>query len=68
MADKSINNTKYIINAIRIYRIGQNTDVHIYNVLLNTGKELNLDTRMNDILNWSEDMFTNMIDGGEDRL
>lgn len=47
----------------RIYRIGQNTDVDIYNVLLDTGKDLNLSTRMNDILNWSDDMFNNMIEG-----
>ena len=47
----------------RIYRIGQNTDVNIYNVLLDTGDELNLSTRMNDILNWSDNMFNNMIEG-----
>ena len=54
----------------RIYRIGQNTDVDIYNVLLDTGKDLNLSTRMNDILNWSDDMFNNMIEGesGNERL
>ena len=49
----------------RIYRIGQNTDVTIYNVLLDTGDKLNLSTRMNDILNWSDDMFTNMVEGEE---
>lgn len=47
----------------RIYRIGQNTDVNIYNVLLDTDDKLNLSTRMNDILNWSDDMFTNMVEG-----
>ena len=47
----------------RIYRIGQNTDVNIYNVLLDTGDELNLSTRMNEILNWSDNMFNNMIEG-----
>ena len=47
----------------RIYRIGQTTDVNIYNVLLDTGAELNLSTRMNDILNWSDNMFNNMIEG-----
>lgn len=47
----------------RIYRIGQNTDVHIYNVLLDTGGELNLSTRMNDILQWSDTMFNSMIEG-----
>ena len=54
----------------RIYRIGQTTDVNIYNVLLYTGGELNLSTRMNDILNWSDNMFNNMIEGesGNERL
>lgn len=54
----------------RIYRIGQTTDVNIYNVLLDTGGELNLSTRMNDILNWSDNMFNNMIEGesGNERL
>lgn len=47
----------------RIYRIGQNTEVNIYNVLLDTGTQLNLSTRMNDILNWSDNMFNNMIEG-----
>ena len=47
----------------RIYRIGQNTDVNIYNVLLDTGGKENLSTRMNDILKWSGEMFTSMIDG-----
>lgn len=47
----------------RIYRIGQNTDVDIYNVLLDTGNQLNLSTRMNDILNWSDNMFNSMIEG-----
>ena len=54
----------------RIYRIGQTTDVNIYNVLLDTGADLNLSTRMNDILNWSDNMFNNMIEGesGNERL
>lgn len=47
----------------RIYRIGQNTDVNIYNILLDTGTQLNLSTRMNNILNWSDNMFNNMIEG-----
>ena len=45
----------------RIYRIGQNTDVDIYNILLETGDKLNLSTRMNDILEWSDEMFNSMI-------
>ena len=45
----------------RIYRIGQNTDVNIYNVLLDTGEKVNLSTRMDNILDWSDEMFNNMI-------
>lgn len=45
----------------RIYRIGQNTEVNIYNVLLTTPHK-NLSTRMDDILQWSDDMFTNMVE------
>lgn len=40
----------------RIYRIGQNTDVIIYNVILDT-TEYNLTDHMNKILNWSGSMF-----------
>lgn len=46
----------------RIYRIGQDVDVHIYNVLLNTSPKKNLSDRMDDILNWSKDMFDAAID------
>lgn len=44
----------------RIHRIGQTTDVYIYNVLLKTSNK-NLSTRMNDILEWSDGMFNNLI-------
>lgn len=47
----------------RIYRIGQNTNVNIYNVLLDTENKLNLSTRMNEILIWSDNMFNSMIEG-----
>ena len=45
----------------RIYRIGQNVDVFIYNVLLDT-KANNLSTKMNTILNWSGDMFNSFVE------
>ena len=51
----------------RIYRIGQKSDVTIYNVLLMTEKP-NLSTRMNDILEWSGNMFDSMIDNQEKEL
>ena len=51
--------------ADRIHRIGQTDDVDIYRVLLDTGKDLNLSTRMEEILKWSDDMFTSMINSKE---
>ena len=45
----------------RIYRIGQECDVYIYNIILNT-PELNLSSKMDKILKWSSDMFHNAID------
>jgi len=49
----------------RIHRIGQKAEVHIYNVLLNTSTK-NLSSRMNDILNWSSEMFDSAIKQLED--
>lgn len=46
----------------RIYRIGQEADVNIYNVILDT-PTLNLSSRMDKILKWSSDMFHSAIDG-----
>ena len=45
----------------RIYRIGQTTDVHIYITILKSSKP-NLSTRMDDILNWSDIMFTGFME------
>ena len=45
----------------RLYRIGQDCDVYIYNVILNTSK-LNLSSKMQKILNWSSEMFHSAID------
>ena len=44
----------------RIYRIGQTTDVFIFNVLMDSEK-LNLSTRMENILDWSNKMFGSVI-------
>ena len=49
----------------RIYRIGQTTDVFIFNVLMDSEK-LNLSTRMENILNWSNKMFGAMITSTDD--
>ena len=45
----------------RIHRIGQTDDCYIYSVLLDTGDDLNLSTRMDNILNWSREMTSSVI-------
>lgn len=45
----------------RIYRIGQDVDVYIYNVILDTEK-INLSSKMNAILKWSSEMFHSALD------
>ena len=45
----------------RIYRIGQDTDVRIYNVILDT-PQINLSSKMDKILKWSSEMFHSAID------
>lgn len=45
----------------RIHRIGQTDDVNVYTVVLDTGSELNLSTRMDDILLWSKNMTEAVI-------
>ena len=47
----------------RVYRIGQDVDVYIYKLLLDTGDEPNLSTRMHDILTWSKEQFGAIIEG-----
>lgn len=51
----------------RIHRIGQNTQVNIYNILLKTDKK-NLSTRMLEILDWSDDMFNKAIQTSDELL
>lgn len=46
----------------RLYRLGQDCDVYIYNVILDT-KAINLSSKMDKILKWSSEMFHNAIDG-----
>ena len=46
----------------RLYRIGQDVDVYIYNVILDTNA-LNLSSKMDKILKWSSEMFHSAIDG-----
>lgn len=46
----------------RIHRIGQDTEVYIYTLLLDTGNKENLSTRMEDIETWSRKMFEDIVD------
>lgn len=45
----------------RVHRIGQDTEVIIYTFILDTGKEANLSTRMEDIVSWSKEMFEGIV-------
>ncbi|MCM1214002.1 MAG: DEAD/DEAH box helicase [Lachnospiraceae bacterium] len=45
----------------RIYRIGQDVPVFIYNILLDSG-EFNLSDRMDKIMKWSSEMFHAAVD------
>lgn len=45
----------------RCYRIGQDTEVYIYKLVLDTGEEPNLSTRMQDILAWSKEEFSTIV-------
>ncbi len=45
----------------RIHRIGQDSEVTIYTLLLDTGPDPNLSTRMEDIMNWSKEMFQTIV-------
>jgi len=55
----------YVQRSDRIFRIGQDTDVSITSLLLDTGEEPNLSTRMEDIIKWSENLFDQIINGEE---
>lgn len=45
----------------RVYRIGQTDDVYIYTLVLDTGGEPNLSTRLEDIVSWSQQMFDAVV-------
>lgn len=47
----------------RIFRYGQDTEVTIYYLLLDTGEEPNLSTRIEEIVAWSANLFDQIIDG-----
>lgn len=45
----------------RCYRIGQDTEVFVYKLILDTGTIPNLSTRMHDIVAWSKEQFTAIV-------
>lgn len=49
----------------RVHRIGQDTECEIISLVLDTGKEANLSTRMEDIMQWSGDQFDQIVDQKE---
>ena len=59
--------TDYDQASERCYRIGQDTDVYIYKLVLDTGDQHNLSTRMQDILSWSKEQFGQIVDGEFDQ-
>lgn len=59
--------TDYEQASERCYRIGQDTDVYIYKLVLDTGDQHNLSTRMQDILSWSKEQFGQIVDGEFDQ-
>lgn len=52
----------------RVHRIGQDTECEIISLVLDTGKEPNLSTRMEDIMQWSSDQFDQIVDQKEREL
>jgi SNF2 family DNA or RNA helicase len=55
--------TDYQQASDRIHRIGQDTPVYIYTLTLDTGGSANLSTRMDEIVQWSKDMFKGIVEG-----
>ena len=45
----------------RIYRIGQKLPCFIFTLILDTGTEENLSTRMEEVMSWSKEMFERMV-------
>lgn len=51
----------YLQGSDRVYRIGQDEDVYIYGIILDTGQEPNLSSRMEEIADWSKMMFDGIV-------
>ena len=53
--------TDYQQASDRVHRIGQESEVFIYTFLLDTGSSPNLSEKMEDIMQWSKDMFEAIV-------
>ena len=60
--------TDYLQASDRIHRIGQDTEVYIYTVLLDTGEKGNLSTRMEEIMVWSAKQFGELVGGNNEGI
>jgi len=59
--NKPWRHTEYQQASDRVHRIGQDTNVYIYTMSLDTGLKPNLSDKMEDIMNWSKNMFDGII-------
>lgn len=61
MVDSPFRQHEYDQALSRCDRIGQTEEVNVYNLLLDTGKEPNISTRSNDIMNWSKEQVEALL-------
>jgi len=61
--NKPWRSTDYQQASDRVHRIGQDAPVDIISIVLDTGEEGNLSTRMEDIMNLSNELFGQIVDG-----
>ena len=59
--NKPWRHVEYLQASDRIHRIGQDTACTIISLVLDTGSEENLSTRMEDVMTWSKEMFEGMV-------
>lgn len=60
--NKPFRYTDYVQASDRIHRIGQDTKVDVYTILLDTGAKGNLSTRMEEIMDWSKNQFSELVE------
>ena len=60
--------TDYEQAMARCYRIGQDTDVYVYTLTLDTDGKPNISTRIQDISDWSKSLFMNIVGVNVDKI